>query len=83
LTLALPGRASVKVSDKTKVEVRDKLRELHKEVDIGPRPRRRYAVGDAPEGWLAHGVDGLSAWAVTLYRSTIVKALDDQLAPSG
>jgi hypothetical protein len=50
LTLALPGRASVKVSDKTKVEVRDKLRELHKEVDIGLRPRRRYTVGDVPKG---------------------------------
>jgi hypothetical protein len=36
------------------------LRELHKELDVGLRPRRRYSVGDALEDWLAHGVDGLS-----------------------
>ena len=48
------------LSGKTKVEARDKLRELHKHTDAGFRPRRRYAVGDALEDWLAHGVDGLS-----------------------
>jgi hypothetical protein len=60
------ARIRKKVSGKTKVEVRDKLRELHKETDAGLRPRRRYTVGDALEDWLAHGVDGLSARTVTL-----------------
>jgi integrase len=72
-------RIRKKVSGKTKVEVRDKLRELHKETDAGLRPRRRYTVGDALEDWLAHGVDGLSERTVTLYRGTIVKALHEEL----
>jgi integrase len=72
-------RIRKKVSGKTKVEVRDKLRELHKETDAGLRPRRRYTVGDALEDWLAHGVDGLSERTVSLYRGTIVKALNEEL----
>ena len=68
-----------KVSGRTKAEVRDKLRELHQQVEGGLRPRRRYTVGDALEDWLAHGVDGLSARTVTLYRGTIVKALNEEL----
>jgi integrase len=72
-------RIRKKVSGKTKVEVRDKLRELHKETDAGLRPRRRYTVGDALEDWLAHGVDALSERTVTLYRGTIVKALNEEL----
>jgi hypothetical protein len=72
-------RIRKKVSGKSKVEVRDKLRELHKETDAGLRPRRRYTVGEALEDWLAHGVDGLSARTVTLYRGTIVKALSEEL----
>jgi len=63
-------RIRKKVSGKTKVEVRDKLREIHKETEAGLRPRRRYTVGDALEDWLAHGVDGLSERTVTLYRGT-------------
>ena len=72
-------RIRKKVSGKTKVEVRDKLRELHRETDAGLRPRRRYTVGVALEDWLAHGVDGLSERTVTLYRGTIVKALNEEL----
>jgi integrase len=56
-----------------------KLRELHQQVDSGLRPRRRYTVGDALEDWLDHGVDGLAARTVTLYRGTIVKVLDEEL----
>jgi hypothetical protein len=72
-------RIRKKVTGRTKAEVRDKLRELHKQVDGGLRPPRRYTVGDALEDWLAHGVDGLSARTVTLYRGTIVKALNEEL----
>ena len=42
------------------------------------RPRR-CTVGDVLEDSLAHGVDGLSARTVTLYRGTIVKALNEEL----
>jgi integrase len=72
-------RIRKKVSGKTKVEVRDKLREIHKETEAGLRPRRRYTVGDVLDDWLAHGVDGLSERTVTLYRGTIVKALNEEL----
>jgi hypothetical protein len=34
-------RTRKKVSGKTKVEVRDKLRALHKEIDVGLQPQRR------------------------------------------
>jgi hypothetical protein len=59
--------------------VREKLRGLHQQVEGGLRPRRRYTVADALEDWLAYGVGGLSARTVTLYRGTIVKALDEEL----
>ena len=49
---ARPGRASVrKVSGKTKVEVRDKLCELHEQVDVSLRQRRRYTVGPRLLRW--------------------------------
>jgi integrase len=72
-------RIRKKVAGRTKTEVRDKLKELHKQVASGLRPRRRYTVGDAFDDWLAVGVDGLSARTVTLYRDTIAKALREEL----
>ena len=72
-------RIRKKVIGRTKTEVRDKLRELHKQVEGGLRPRRRYTVDDALEDWLAVGLDGLSARTVTLYRGTIAKALREEL----
>ena len=72
-------RIRKKVTGRTKTEVRDKLRELHKQVEGGLRPRRRYTVEDALEDWLAHGLDGVSARTVTLYRGTIAKALSEEL----
>ena len=47
------ARIRKKVIGRTKTEVRDKLRELHKQVEGGLRPRRRYTVEDALEDWLA------------------------------
>ena len=72
-------RIRKKVVGRTKTEVRDKLKELHRQVESGLRPRRRYTVGDALDDWLAVGVDGLSARTVTLYRYTIAKALREEL----
>src|ERR1700745_2835049 len=68
------ARIRKKVTGRTKTEVRDKLRELHRQVGGGLRPRRRYTVEDALEDWLAVGLDGLSARAVALYRGTLAKA---------
>src|SRR6266550_4191361 len=73
------ARIRKKVTGRTKTEVRDKLRELHRQVEGGLRPRRRYTVEDALEDWLAVGLDGLSARTVTLYRGTIAKALRTEL----
>ena len=73
------ARIRKKVTGRTKTEVRDKLRELHRQVEGGLRPRRRYTVEDALEDWLAVGLDGLSARTVTLYRGTIAKALREEL----
>ncbi len=72
-------RIGRKVRGRTKAEVRDKLRELRLKVESGLRPRRRYTVNDALDEWLAHGLDGLSARTVTLYRGTIAKALSEEL----
>jgi len=72
-------RIRKKVAGRTKTEVRDKLRELHQQVESGVRPRRRYTVGGALDDWLAVGMDGLSARTVTLYRDTIGKALREEL----
>jgi integrase len=72
-------RIRKKVMGRTKTEVRDKLRELHKQVEGGLRPKRSYTVGDALDDWLAVGVDGLSARTVALYRDTISKALREEL----
>jgi integrase len=72
-------RVRKKVRGRTKTEVLDKLRELHKQVEGGLQPRRRYTVGDALEDWLTGGVDGLSARTVSLYRDTIAKALREEL----
>jgi integrase len=72
-------RIRKKVTGRTKTEVRDKLRDLHKQVEGGLRPRRRYTVGDALNDWLAVGLDGLSARTVSVYRDTIAKALCSEL----
>ena len=48
-------RIRKKVIGRTKTEVRDKLKDLHKQVESGLRPRRRYTVGDALDDWLAVG----------------------------
>jgi hypothetical protein len=72
-------RIRKKVSGKTKVEVRDKLRELRKKVDVGLRPRQRYTVGDALDDWIEHGLDGRSERTVKLYPDTIATALKEKL----
>ena len=67
------------MTGRTKAEVRAKLRELHQEVETGLRLSRSYAVNDALDDWLAHGLDDVSARTVKLYRDTIALALREQL----
>ena len=51
-------RIQKKVVGRTKTEVRDKLRELHKQVEQGLRPKRRYtgamhSTTGSPSVWMA------------------------------
>jgi len=72
-------RVRKKVMGRTKTEVRDKLRELHQQVESGVRPLRHYTVNDALDDWLVNGLDGLAPSTVKLYRNTIAKALREEL----
>jgi integrase len=72
-------RVRKKVMGRTKAEVREKLKELHQDVENGLRPRRHYTVNDALDDWLANGLDGLAPSTVTLYRRTIAQALRAEL----
>lgn len=51
-------RRRPKVYGKTKTEVRGKLRELRKEVEVGDRTPANYTVADAVNDWLARGLKG-------------------------
>jgi integrase len=72
-------RIRKKVMGRTKTEVREKLKELHAQVESGVRPRRHYTVNDALDDWLSTGLDGLAPATVTVYRGTIAKALHEEL----
>ena len=49
-----------KVSGKTKTEVKDKLRELHSDLDAGVQTSASYTVGQAVTDWMSEGRDGRS-----------------------
>src|SRR4029077_7644 len=53
-----------KVSGKTKQEVRDKLRALHAELNVGLQSSAGYTVRAAVDDWLEHGLPGRSARTV-------------------
>jgi integrase len=53
-----------KVSGQTKTAVKDKLKALHADLDMGITPKTGYAnytVRQAAEDWLAHGLEGRTA----------------------
>ena len=53
-----------KVAGKTKTAVRDKLKALHADVDMGITPKAGYSaytVRQAAEDWLREGLEGRSA----------------------
>ena len=72
-------RVRRKVTGRTKAEVRDKLRILHREIESGVRSRPRYTVRDALDDWLASGLDLVAAPTVELYKGTIAKGLNEQI----
>ena len=49
-----------KVSGKTKTEVKDKLRELHSDLDAGVQTSASYTVDQAVADWMREGRDGRS-----------------------
>ena len=64
-------RVRKKVSGKTKVEVKDKLKELHSELDAGVRTVQGYTVEQAVADWLAEGLPGRTAKTVEVNRDAL------------
>jgi len=64
-------RARRKVAGKTKAEVRDKLKELHAELDAGIRTVAGYTVDQAVADWLAEGLPGRAAKTVEVNRDSL------------
>jgi integrase len=65
-----------KVFGKTKQEVRDRLKALHKEMDAGVKSSKTYTVREAVEDWLREGLDGTSERTRTLYEGLLGPLLD-------
>ena len=65
-----------KVFGKTKQEVRDRLKALHKEMDAGVKSSKTYTVREAVEDWLREGLDGTSERTRTLYEGLLGPLLE-------
>ncbi|MEV4927881.1 site-specific integrase [Streptomyces roseoverticillatus] len=61
-------RNRLKVSGKTKADVRHKLRELRKELEQGVKAPATYTVTQAVNDWLAQGLKGREVSSVETYR---------------
>ena len=64
-------RLRKKVSGSTKAEVREKLKELHAELDAGVRTVAGYTVAHAVDDWLADGLPGRVAKTVEVNRDSL------------
>jgi integrase len=64
-------RVRKKVSGKTKAEVRDKLKEVHSELDAGVRTVHGYTVEKAVADWLAEGLPDRAAKTVEVNRDAL------------
>lgn len=61
-----------KVSGRTKQDVKDKLTELHGDIQAGiQRPAGRYTVSHAVEDWLREGLDGRAEKTVRVNRDVL------------
>jgi integrase len=70
-------RVRRKVSGKTKQEVRQKLKELHSDLDAGLESPASYTVRAAVDDWLAEGLSGRSERTLTLYRDGVRPLTDN------
>jgi hypothetical protein len=59
-----------KLFGKTKQEVRDRLKTLHREMDAGVRLSSTHTVRETVEDWLREGLDGTSERTRTLYAAS-------------
>jgi integrase len=73
-------RVRKKVSGATKSDVLEKLRNLHKDLDQGVRPRAGYTVHFAIEDYLAKALDGRAPKTVQTYRECLAP-LDSDIGP--
>jgi integrase len=64
-------RTRRKVTGRTKVEVRDKLKALHAELDRGLRTSAVYTVRQAVDDWLQGGLPGRSERTHSVYREAL------------
>jgi integrase len=69
-------RVRRKVYGRTKVEVRDKLKALHGEVDRGLRTSATYTVRQAVEDWLSGGLPGRAERTRRCYQSATAPLLE-------
>lgn len=70
------NRLRRKVRGRTKQEVRDKLRALHRELSDGVRSPGRYSLRQAVQDWLRDGLDGRSERTLRLYEGLLEPVLD-------
>ena len=68
-------RSRRKVTGKTRTEVKDKLKDLHSELDAGIRPVAGYTLDMAVIDWLAEGLPGRAAKTVEVYRDALSPVL--------
>jgi integrase len=68
-------RIRKKVSGKTRTEVKDKLRELHGELEAGVRTARRYTVEKAVADWLDDGLPGRAQKTIDTNRDSLLPVL--------
>ena len=68
-------RIRKKVSGKTRTEVKDKLRELHGELEAGVRTARSYTVQKAVADWLDDGLPGRTQKTIDTNRDSLQPVL--------
>ena len=64
-----------KVSGSTRTEVKEKLKEIHSELDAGVRTAAGYTVETAVTDWLAEGLPGRAVKTVEVYRDALAPVL--------
>ena len=60
---------------RTKTDVKDKLKQLHEELDQGVKTSASYTVEMAVADWLDQGLDGRSAKTVSTNREVLAPVL--------